>query len=299
MAQQHLRKSPNSLGAPFFTEDPAAAYKHFLPRVAMIPADRVETCRAEPAQVRANVQRSIDAITPHLSRVREELPKIPVKELLELPGLALALVFAAGRVTGQVSTKEIATRLSKLRKLRSLMLDQLEILAALGFVSSEIVAAIRRGNGPLDSARDGVAIASLFQERREMIAGKHPFTDEHISEIADHGKWLVDHLTPAGTRPAPASQDSATLIRDRFWTALLEGYPSLRKVGVYLFGEDGVDARMPALATRSGAARSSSSLAKAASSKASPSTSRSPTTGRGPSTNKSTKGPPTARVTAS
>lgn len=270
MAYQHPRNPHSSRGAPFFTEDAAAAYKHFLPRVATIPAAHVEVCRAEPAIVRTNIRSSVDAILPYLPQIKEELPKLPLKDVLELPALALGLVFAAARVPRPTTPRETEARLARLKKLRSLMLDQLEIFAAMGLVSGEIVTAIRRGNTPLDMARDGVVIASLFQERAEVISGKHPFTIGHLSEITDHGRWLIRHLGRD-----EATRDSAAVIRDRFWTALIEGYPALRKVGIYLFGEDGVDARMPTLVART-AAKVAPLSSRA------PASSRAPISGREP-----------------
>jgi len=151
MPPEYPRRLPHNVTPFFTTDDAAAAYKHFLPRVLMIPIERIQVCRVEPVIVQATVQRSLDAIAPHLTQIREELPKVSLKNLLELPALALGLIFVAGRMGGSVSSKAIEGRLA---------------------------------------------------------------------------------------------------LRDRFWTALFEGYGPLRRAGVYLFGEDGVDARIPVLKVR-------------------------------------------------
>lgn len=93
------------------------------------------------------------------------------------------------------------------------------------------------------------------------FAGKHPFTHAQVVALAEHGNWLVQNLTPKGARPAPTTRGEASLVRDRFWTALQTGYLELRKAGLSLFGEDGIDAHIPALQARAASHRAAATTA--------------------------------------
>src|SRR5207248_90413 len=96
-------------------------------------------------------------------------------------------------------------------------LQQLEILGALDIVPRERVAAIRSGKGPLDTARDAVAIAGMYtdDEFAAAVANKHPFTPAQLRALADDGNWLVGQLNPKGAghaKPGNASPPSRTSV---------------------------------------------------------------------------------------
>ncbi len=241
--------------APFSTDNAAAAFRHFLPVAQALPAEDVPVRGGDVTVARANVERGVEAIRPHLERVPQILPLVSVNDLLELPALALALVHADGRVPAAASAREIDAALGKVGPLREMTLSYLEVAAQLGIVPAQRVRAIRSGKGKLDVARDCVDIAGLFEEAQADLAGKHPFTEAQIAELATTGTWLVQHITPRGTAKGPATRDAAALIRDRFWKLLEDRHDDLRTVGVALFGIKGVDEQVPPLLSRSSAPR--------------------------------------------
>ncbi|AUX44004.1 uncharacterized protein SOCE26_054630 [Sorangium cellulosum] len=235
----------------FTTSDANEAYRHFLPRVqAEVPADRAEICRLSVELVRANVDRGVSAIRPHLGRVREKLPLCPIDDLLELPSLALGLVAAAGRIAAAASEREIEARLEKFRPMRDLTLRQLEIFADLKLVPKQRVAAIRRGSGPVDHARDGVDIAGMFHELADTLAGKHPFSPDYLAVMAEHANWLLVQLRPRGAQQRPSERSPEAVVRDQFWTVLNQRYDHLREAGVAAFGLRQLDTNIPPIGAR-------------------------------------------------
>ncbi|WP_437922751.1 hypothetical protein WMF37_27380 [Sorangium sp. So ce291] len=235
----------------FTTSDANEAYRHFLPLVqAEVPADRAEICRLSIDIVRANVDRGVRAILPRLDLVREKLPLCPIDDVLELPSLALGLVVAAGRIVTAASEREIEARLEKFRPMRDLTLRQLEIFAELKLVPRQRVAAIRRGSGPVDSARDGVDIAGMFHEFAEPLDGKHPFSPDYLSVMAEHASWLIVQLRPRGAQQRPSERSPEAVVRDQFWTVIHQRHDHLREAGVAVFGLRQLDAHVPPIGAR-------------------------------------------------
>lgn len=235
---------------PFTSASPAEAYNHFLPLCQAIPAADVKLCNLDVNIVRHNVDRGVDAIAPHRATVAKKLPECPFNDVVELPSLALALIFAADRIPLPASDGQIAERLAALRPMRDLTLRQLEILADLRFAPANQVRAIRAGTGPIDAARDAVSIAALFQELGSAVAGKHPFSPEYFDEMRGHGEWLLKQLKPEGAVAAPIAADPAIDIRDRLWTMLSARHDHLREAGVVVYGLKALDEHVPPLGSR-------------------------------------------------
>jgi hypothetical protein len=228
---------------------PAEAYRHFLPDAQGLPGAGLETCRVDPALALHNVQLGVDSVRPHAARLRKELPALKLEDLWSLADLAAGLIYAADRVSGPASKAEVTAKLVRLRRLREPMLIVAEALAMLGMLPSDRVAAIRAGKGPMDSARDGIALEALYREYAAKLAGKHPFSDADFQEVAELGSFLVRAITPDGGRQRPEATSEAAIIRDRFYTLLVLRHAELRKAGFYLFGE-AVDAHVPPLGSR-------------------------------------------------
>ena len=240
---------PNTPPA-FVSEDSEACFQHFSPLVATIPEDAFERYTADPEIARVNLVRGVDVVRPHLDHVAKALPLVPVAELLELPSLALALGFAANRVFTPASRLEIRARQDSLRPLRSMTLLYLEIAAGLGLVPEDRVKKIRADRGPIDEARDGVAIVACFHEFAPKLANKHPFTVEALAKLAEDGNWLLKQLLPSGATAEKGATNPDTLARDRLWTEVVRRYDLLYQAGVAIWGRRGVDAHIPALQSR-------------------------------------------------
>ncbi|KYF63784.1 hypothetical protein BE11_25880 [Sorangium cellulosum] len=247
----------------FTTSDANDAYRHFLPLVqAAIPTDRAEICRLSVDIVRANVDRGVKAILPHIGLVREKLPLCPIDDVLELPSLALGLVAAAGRIVAAASEREIEARLEKYRPMRDLTLRQLEIFADLKLVPRQRVAAIRRGSGPVDSARDGVDIAGVFHELAASLDGKHPFSPDYLAVMAEHASWLLVQLRPRGAQQRSSERSSEAIVRDQFWTVIRQRHEHMREAGVAVFGLRQLDTHVPPIGARSSSPAQTPTTAK-------------------------------------
>ncbi len=240
---------PNTPSA-FVSEDSEACFKHFSPLVATTPESAFERYTADPEIVRVNLVRGVDAVRPHLDHVAKALPLVPTAELLELPSLALALGFAANRVFTPASRFEIRARQDSLRPMRSMTLLYLEVAADLGLVPKDRIKNIRADRGPVDEARDGVAIVACFHDHAKELLNKHPFTVEALATLAEDGNWLLKQLLPSGATAEKGATSVDTLARDRLWTEVVRRYDLLYQAGVVIWGRRGVDAHIPALQSR-------------------------------------------------
>lgn len=235
---------------PFLTADAAAAFERFLPLAEAIPEADVVAPNVDLSIARHNIERGLAAIRPHLDLVRSRLPLCPIDEVRELPSIALAAVVAADRVGVRASDGEVMGKLAELRPMRERALVMAEILADLGHVPAERVRAIRAGNGPLDSARDAMALQQLFKEHWDAVEGKHPFSRADLADLGERGQWLFARLRPGAAVSEPAKRGDAAVLRDRFWTLLVQRHEHLREAGVVVFGLRALDESVPPLGSR-------------------------------------------------
>ena len=191
------------LGAAFLTQDPKAAYDHFLPDAqAVSAADRIRL-NIDPDIVRSNVTVAMKALASLQPAIAKAVPGCPIPRMQELGSLALGLGYAAGLVIGQASTGDIAQRLAAVGKLRTPALRQLEVFADLGLADPNRVKAIRAGTGALDKAHDAVDIAAYFGELGASIAGKHPFTAARDRRASHRTASGCCKRSPRAARSAP------------------------------------------------------------------------------------------------
>lgn len=236
--------------AAFVTTDPAAAFAHFRAEAEKVPVTGLSVFTGRAAIVQVNVQRALAALDPGLEVVAQRLADAPLRAVLELPSLALALGFAAGRVPARkLSEGEIRAALEELSPLRAATLAYLEVAASpvVKLVPAERVRAIRAGTGKLDAAQDAVAIAGIFEEFGEDIAGRHPFTAEQIARLSELGAVLVQQIRPGDAPAAPTSRAPTSVLRDQFAALVSERYDQLRVLASVAFGAASANAKIPAL----------------------------------------------------
>lgn len=242
---------------PFVCASAQTCYEHFAPIAKAVPVDGLETFKISVDIARANASWAVEALRPHVETLQRKLPECPVADLLEIHELSLALMYAAGKVVVAVSQREIEERLSSLRPMRELTLQQLEIFAALGLLDKAVPVAIRKGTGPLDAARDGQQIAGVFAEHAADFAGRHPFTKAQLDKLREDADWLVPALRPASAKVAPTERDPAAILRDQLGAMLVDRYELARQAGGVLFGTRALDEHIPPLGARIASARSS------------------------------------------
>ena len=251
-------KATAASAANFTTTSGKAAYEHFLPLAQAIPTEGLDICRTDIAIARVNIERGIEAIRQHLGTLAKKLPRCSIPDLLDLPALSLALLFAAGKLSKTASSREIETRLAAMRPLREAALKQLEVFALLGLIAVDVPKGIRKGNGPLDSARDAVTLTGAFHDHRAKIGGMHPFTPALLDKLGAEGDWLVAQLKPAGAKAKTAERDPASLVRDQLWALITERHEELRQAGAVIFGLKNLDENIPPLGARAGATTAAS-----------------------------------------
>ncbi|XXY49771.1 hypothetical protein WME91_01275 [Sorangium sp. So ce269] len=235
--KEHTGKAPAA--TPTARTTYHACYKRFAPQAAELPDREVEVCRADVRIAFANVKRGVQAACADPARIRRALPELPLDDVLALPDLGRALIFAATRVTAKpASSGEIDAKLKVVTELREPMLTLAETLAKRGLLPKEVVVEIRAGTGKYDLASDGMALAHLYEEHAAALRGKHPFTQEELEQLREASEWLLDTLTPEGARrPAAKQRGEAEKMRDRLWTLLVRRYVDLRKIAYYFHGD--------------------------------------------------------------
>lgn len=228
-----------------------ACCERFTPEALALPDGEVEICRADVRIAFANVKHGVEAVCSDPARIRRALPELPLDDVLALPDLGRALIYASTRVTGRpASSREIDAKLKIVAELREPMLSIAETLARRGLLPKDVVAEIRAGSGKYDMASDGMALAHLYEEHASALRGKHPFTEEELTTLRTTSEWLLDHLTPDGARrPAANQRGEAEKLRDRLWTLMVRRHAVLRKIGYYFHG-DAFDEVTPKLQSR-------------------------------------------------
>lgn len=242
--------SSASEAPPFTSQDASEALRHFQAEAEALPEVEVDVCRADVQLVLINVLTGIKAIEKRQEEIRQKLPLSPLREILELPALALALVHAASKIIEPASKGEIGEKLAELRPVREMTLKQLEIFAGLRLVDDGVVRGIRKGSGLIDSAEDAVRIAEVFRNHEATFAGKHPFTREQIDQLALTGTWLLQHLRKGNAPLKAVESNLEARLRDRLWVLVQRRHEHLREAGVPLFGLKNLDAHIPPLQSR-------------------------------------------------
>lgn len=230
------------------TSDQALA--RYTPLALQLAKKDVLVCRLDLALALHNLQQGVASIEPYAAQLRKEVPGLPLAELLALPDLGLALIFASEQAE-PANQAQNRLDLARLRELREPMLYIAEGLAMLGLVPEKTVQAIRAGSGAMDAARDGIALCALYRAHAAALAGKHPFTQQDFDELSELGERLTRTIVPEGSRPAARrrNRQEAQDLSNRLYTLLVLRHQELRKAGYYLFGPE-LDTKVPSLAAR-------------------------------------------------
>lgn len=238
----------HSLPVHFHTDDPHAAFVHYLPLAQGISTEGLEPFRHDPDLASANIELGLKAVTPHMHRVPTVCPGITVESLLELPTLGRALVYAHARVpTAAASPQEIQKVQREVTPLREYVVSYLELAAGLKLIPATVTGKLREGTGPRAVARSAVLAAGIFREYEGDLRDKHPFTQAQLDTLMKGGAWLLDVVKPAAARRPRVQRTPASIVRDQFARLLDDRYEALRQVGAMLFGVRALDAHVPPL----------------------------------------------------
>lgn len=223
------------------------AYADFLPEALALSDGEVRPFRSDASLAYHNIRRGLDAVTPHIERIQEDLPKVDVARLQKLDKLALAVIYAAAQID-RSSDGSTPALLEKARTLRDVLIKSADALVASGVLPAHSVARIREGRGHIDLAQDCVDLAALFVKHENDVQGKTAVTAAQVQEAATVGTELLTRLKPKGTKSKDPAEE-AVKARDRLWTLLVKGHRELRRVGMWLWVDD-VDEHVPPLQSR-------------------------------------------------
>lgn len=230
------------------------AYERFLPVADAIDASLVQNFRADATLAYHNVDRGLDEIAPFIDQIKEQLPTVRMKQLVETADLALAVMFAAAQVDRGADGSTQAL-LAEARASRAFLMASADALAAAGLFPARAVQKIHEGNGLIDSAQDCVDLAALFAKHAKEIKGKTAVTSAQVTKAASVGTELLKRLKSKRTKGKQDSGvTSAVEKRDRLWTLLVQRHKELRRVGMWLWMDE-VDAHVPALQSRAAPAK--------------------------------------------
>jgi hypothetical protein len=243
--------------AAFTTNDPKLAFDHYRSLAERVATAELGPFTGQPLLMRHNVLAALATLEPHLGVAAARLQNPGFREAFELPTLVLALDYAVGRVpVVSLSRGEIADMLREGSPWRELTLSFLEIVShpLLALVPRERVAAVRKGTGKLDSARDFVAIPGLFAEFAGALEGKHPFPPETLERLGVLGSALVAEMQPGGAVVAAAPRSPEAILRDQLAKLVEDGYDALQVIATVALGKRAADEMLPALRTKVGVA---------------------------------------------
>lgn len=226
-------------------------YNTHLAQAQALPKASILTQRVDPDLAIVNIETGMHVVQKHILEIPVHFPKIDLNALKALPEIALATKYAALRAEQVVPAEsQIAEKLKQANELRTKLLSVAKGLAENGQIQMAEVQAIVAGKGVRDRAEDCVALAALYRNHAQAIAGKHPITQDLIDESANVGSWLLTHLRPADApNPSLARPSVEVEIRNRFVTLLVEGHHKLQTIAFYFHRSDW-EQRAPALGSR-------------------------------------------------
>jgi hypothetical protein len=246
-------------GRPKEPRPPEAAYNAFLDAARALDRRDLLPMRGDAKRAHDNAQRGVSAVLEREATIQNELPRMPVHELRQLPEIALALLHAEKEIErAEIKAERLDDLSRRAKRLRKRLLKWASSLARKGAVSEAELGTIGRGQG--GDAEDCVTLARVLaphleasrKDRKKKDGGA--ISPRRVAEAAEVGAELARELGP-GDRPdnggTPPDVEGAVEMRDRLWTLLNERYRDVWRVGAYLFGPS-VDDRLPTLQSRKG-----------------------------------------------
>jgi hypothetical protein len=222
-----------------------AAYARFLGRAMALPPAAVVPFKSDTTLIFQNVQEGQSHVLAERARLAK-LPETDVTAIEQLGILCQALTFAAVAADHPVPSGAVLTQIARANALVRLLLKGADALGEAGVIPAAEVEPLHHGRGSFAVAEHLISLVQLFKSHAAAIAGKTAVTQEQLDEANALGTELLQVLKTRAAPHAAGAQDPA-VIRDRFFTLVTQGYDSLWRAGAYLFGKDGVAAKVPAL----------------------------------------------------
>jgi hypothetical protein len=212
--------------------------------------------RGDAAVAYHNALRGVDAVRAERSAIDATGARVLWHELLEIPDIALGLVFATERCeASRVSTGEAQRRYARARVVRDIGMASVKTLVKSGDLSAARLKQLTKGRSALDLAGELSALAQLHNEHPEVFRGRSPFTATLAREAATIGEALVRASAPSGIRrKKSAAQHTAAYERDALAALLLDRHAMLERIAGLRWGR-ALSEHVPALGARVSAGR--------------------------------------------
>ena len=233
-------------------ETAAQALAQLAERLAALPSGGLRRITTDIPRAVSIALGAAGRIAELREEIIEQLPKLDLAHVDELPTIAMATWYAHLQwvaSTDESDGSELEAILERAVELRRTLLGDADALARRGLVSAGRVAEIREGRGHLDTANDLVALSALLEEAWPRVHDKTAATGEEIEEAAEQGTRLLVALSRRGEPGATISPaaDAADL-RRRAFTALHRAYDQCRRaVGYLRWAERDANAIAPSL----------------------------------------------------
>jgi len=227
-----------------------AAYEKYLPAASALPAASVIPFRADASLAYHNVVVGAASLQAR-AKDAAALPGIDLSAIEALPEQCLAVAFAIETAQSKGPNVTLAQLTGQASVLRRKLFAAADALVAADLLPTAKVAALHAGTGKIDTAQDLIGLAALFSANAAAIKGKTAVTSADTTQAAALGSQLLTMLKPTRARKTtPAAQASAADTRDRLWTLVCTGYDVMWRAGAFLFGPAEIEAKVPALQSR-------------------------------------------------
>jgi len=233
---------------PGIPSEAAIAYRDIEPDLLGLSTDRLRT-------INLDIPRAIAiaiAAIPRLAELRDaaaELPDYDIGNIDRLGTYALGSWYAHLLALPEVSSSRVNELLEEARPLREDMLLAAELLAHKNYFDRRSVAAIRAGQGNLDTANDLVALAALFSAAWDAVENRTTVEWPEVERASTLGPEILIAL---GARDRPVSDGlSPTDLRVRAFTLFINAYEQCRRAANYLrWNQQDADEFAPSLRPR-------------------------------------------------
>lgn len=214
------------------------AFANVEAKLLAIPKDSVLVVESDVGAAVTIVLAALPKLRDLREAVATELPQHPVNYIDELEELAHAAWFADVLANHSGDSEAGKALIEEATTLREGLLIGAEALAFRGLMDKEQVAAIRRGHGDLDAAKDIVTLAQLFAAAWPQVAAKTAVEKKELERAAKLGPELMFALAAKKQATKKGSKEPSE-IRARAFTLLVTAYEATRRAVTYLRWTEG------------------------------------------------------------
>ena len=220
---------------------PEAAFEALRAEIEAIPIEALHPINLDiPHAVRSGLvaARNLELLTLGIAK----LPDFDARSVERLRTYALALLYAHARaIEPGYEVDPLPALLAEAAPLRDVMLRLAELLASVGLVSAERVAAIRSGQGHADMADDVLDLGRLFDELWDHISNNVLVTRAMVDRAIALAVELQDALAEREKgfpNPLVAPTDRRH-VRAQAYTAFVRVYSQAQRAVTFLRWNEG------------------------------------------------------------